>query len=126
MKEMVVYFDLTDLEKLQDVHAFINNWQYARYESCHKCEFGKISDQNITIRFYAHHTRLNPECINQDVINGADKEKKQIETRSTPLSGEIDPSCNICGHFLELDGSCVMCPHIDGTCGCCKPIHKII
>lgn len=27
--------------------------------------------------------------------------------------------CNICGHLLEPDGSCAMCPHIDETCGCC-------
>jgi hypothetical protein len=30
-------------------------------------------------------------------------------------------SCKLCGHFLEPDGSCVMCLHIDGTCGCCPP-----
>lgn len=55
-KEIIVYFDVLDHEKLDELNCFINVYQYSSV--CAKFidsrEWGKIilKDENLTIKFY--------------------------------------------------------------------------
>lgn len=50
--------------------------------------------------------------------------KNVVQMKITKKKPQEITECNRCGHFLEPFGSCVMCPHIDGTCGCCESISN--
>ena len=60
-QEIVVNFDLKDLENLKDCSAFIHNWQYPRYELPHKNEFGKFHFIDLIVRFHAHMDLIKQE-----------------------------------------------------------------